>query len=147
MFRKKYIREVDVDYIVNIGWTEGLLQPSVFHTASRMRRILSPSITARVYSGGMAENPQKKQRSTVPKEDRKATFERRRDVMQMFSDNAKTYVQLSGAALALTLTFAKQILHIPDTQSIVSCWTISMWLCFLLAILLGALSVPRGQAA
>jgi hypothetical protein len=58
--------------------------------------------------------------------------------MEMFSDNAKIYIQLSAAALALTLTFAKSILHIPDTQSIVNRYTIAMWSCFLLAIMLGA---------
>jgi len=74
----------------------------------------------------------------VEKDDRKATFDRRKTVMEMFSDNAKTYIQLSGAALGLTLTFAKSILHIPDTQSIVNGYTIAMWGCFLLAILFGA---------
>jgi hypothetical protein len=74
----------------------------------------------------------------MEKDDRKATFDRRKAVMEMFSDNAKTYIQLSGAALALTLTFAKSILHIPDTQSIVNGYTITMWACFLLAILFGA---------
>jgi len=77
-------------------------------------------------------------RNEVPDEDRQATFERRKDVMAMYSDNAKTYMQLSGAALALTLTFAKQILHIPDTKSIVDFGTVAMWSCFLLAILLAA---------
>src|SRR3974390_1511310 len=86
----------------------------------------------------MKENPPKQQSPSVPREDRKATFERRKTVMQMFSDNAKTYIQLSGAALALTLAFASKILHIPDTQSIVGIWTIAMWSCFLLAIILGA---------
>jgi hypothetical protein len=70
--------------------------------------------------------------------DIKGCFDRRRAVMEMFSDNAKTYIQLSGAALTLTLTFAKAILHIPDTQSIVNRYTVAMWSCFLLAILLGA---------
>jgi hypothetical protein len=34
-------------------------------------------------------------------------------VVKMFSDNAKTYIQLSVAALGLTLTFAGKVLHIP----------------------------------
>jgi hypothetical protein len=62
---------------------------------------------------------------SVPIAERQATFERRRAVMEMFSDNAKTYVQLSGAALALTLTFVDKILHIPATQRIVDKWTVS----------------------
>jgi hypothetical protein len=86
----------------------------------------------------MKENPPRQRASAVAKEDRTATFDRRKAVMEMFSDNAKTYIQLSGAALALTLTFAKTILHIPDTQSIVNRYTVAMWSCFLLAILLGA---------
>lgn len=56
----------------------------------------------------------------------------------MFSDNAKTYIQLSGAALALTLTFAHEILHIPKDQNIADVWMVAMWGCFLLAILAGA---------
>ena len=56
----------------------------------------------------------------------------------MFSDNAKTYIQLSGAALALTLTFAHEIIHIPPDQSIVNGWMIAMWACFLTTVLSGA---------
>ena len=65
-------------------------------------------------------------------------FERQCKVMEMFSDNAKTYVQLSGAALALTLTFARQILHVPESQNIANRWMIGMWVCFLVTILAGA---------
>ena len=32
-------------------------------------------------------------------DERLATFDRQKSVMQMYSDNAKTYIQLSGAAL------------------------------------------------
>jgi hypothetical protein len=70
--------------------------------------------------------------------DRQATFDRQKVVMEMFSDNAKTYIQLGGAALALTLTFAEKILHIPPEKSIVNFWTISIWSCFLLTIIAGA---------
>jgi len=59
-------------------------------------------------------------------------------VMKMLSDNAKTYIQLSGAGLALTLTFAHEIVHIPKDQSIVDPWMILMWACFLVTILAGA---------
>ena len=65
-------------------------------------------------------------------------FDREQKVMKMFSDNAKTYIQLSGAALALTLTFAHQILHIPDGENIADFWMITMWSCFLLTVLAGA---------
>jgi hypothetical protein len=56
----------------------------------------------------------------------------------MFSDNAKTYIQLSGAALTLTLTFAEKILHIPPEKSIVNFWTIAIWSCFLVTIITGS---------
>jgi hypothetical protein len=70
--------------------------------------------------------------------DRQATFDRQQKVMSMFSDNAKTYIQLSGAALALTLTFAHEILHIPRDENIANGWMIAMWVCFLIAIIAGA---------
>jgi hypothetical protein len=57
---------------------------------------------------------------------------------EMFSDNAKTYIQLSGAALTLTLTFAEKILHIPPEKSIVNFWTIAIWSCFLVTIITGS---------
>lgn len=66
------------------------------------------------------------------------TFEQKQTVMKMFSDNAKTYIQLSGAALALTLTFAREILHIPADKNIADGWMIAMWICFLVTILAGA---------
>jgi hypothetical protein len=71
-------------------------------------------------------------------DEQRATFDRQEKVMKMFSDNAKTYIQLSGAALGLTLTFAEKVLHLPDAKGIVNPWTISMWLCFLMAIIAGA---------
>jgi hypothetical protein len=58
--------------------------------------------------------------------------------MKMFSDNAKTYIQLSGAALGLTLTFAHKIIHIPEDQPIVDLWMVTMWSCFLITIIAGA---------
>ena len=51
-------------------------------------------------------------------EERHATFDRQQKVMAMFSDDAKTYIQLSSAALALTLTFAHDILNIPKGQPV-----------------------------
>lgn len=41
----------------------------------------------------------------VRAEDGNATFDRQKKVLSMYSDNAKTYIHLSGAALALTITF------------------------------------------
>lgn len=70
--------------------------------------------------------------------ERNATFDRQEKIMGMYSDNAKTYIQLSGAALFLTLTFADRILHIPANASIANGWTITVWCCFLLTIISGA---------
>ena len=65
-------------------------------------------------------------------------FDREVKVMSMFCDNAKTYIQLSSAALVLTLTFVRQILHVPDDKNIANIWMMLMWGCFLLAVLAGA---------
>jgi hypothetical protein len=75
---------------------------------------------------------------SLTEEDRRATFDHQHKVMMMFSDNAKTYIQLSGAALALTVTFAHQILHIPEGRNVVDPWMVIMWVCFLIAIIAGA---------
>ncbi|WP_263377555.1 hypothetical protein [Granulicella paludicola] len=71
-------------------------------------------------------------------EDINATFDRQQKVLLMYSDNAKTYIQLSGAALALTLTFTDKILHLPATENIANYWMIAVWICFLLAVITGA---------
>jgi hypothetical protein len=86
----------------------------------------------------MKRPPKHTPEELVEDEDRQATFSRQCEVMKMFCDNAKTYLQLSGAALGLTLTFAHQILHIPETQNIANGWMIAMWICFLVAIISGA---------
>lgn len=82
--------------------------------------------------------PKVNRSAPVTDEDRRATFDRRQKVMAMFSDNAKTYIQISGAALALTLTFSDKILHIPPTGNIADIWMILVWGCFLLTIISGA---------
>jgi hypothetical protein len=70
--------------------------------------------------------------------DAKAAFDRQQKIMEMFCDNAKTYIQLSGLALTLTLTFAREILHVPKDTNIADPWMILMWICFLVTILAGA---------
>lgn len=70
--------------------------------------------------------------------DRRVTFERQQQIMKMFSDNTKTYIQLGGAALGLTLTFAHEILHVPQGVSIADEWMVARWVCFLVAIVAGA---------
>jgi hypothetical protein len=77
-------------------------------------------------------------REPVTDDERRATFDREHKVMSMFSDNAKTYIQLSGAALALTLTFAHEILHVPKDRNVADTWMITIWACFLIAIVAGA---------
>lgn len=86
----------------------------------------------------MKHNQQPQAREPKTDDERHATFDRQHKVMSMFSDNAKTYIQLSGAALVLTITFAHEILHIPVGQKIADLWMILMWACFLLAIISGA---------
>jgi hypothetical protein len=71
-------------------------------------------------------------------EDRHASFDRQEKIMKMYSDNAESYIKLSGLALALTLTFAREILHIPKDKNIADGWMIAMWICFLATILAGA---------
>jgi hypothetical protein len=86
----------------------------------------------------MTQKPRSPSRELVTKEEQQATFDRQLAVMKMFSDNAKTYIQLSGAALGLTLTFAHKIIHIPEDQPIVDLWMVTMWSCFLITIIAGA---------
>jgi hypothetical protein len=71
-------------------------------------------------------------------DDRRATFDREKTVLSMYSDNAKTYIQLSGAALGLTLTFTDKILHLPSTANIATGWMIAVWSLYLIAIGAGA---------
>jgi hypothetical protein len=63
-------------------------------------------------------------------------FSANHKITSMFCANAKTYIQLSGAALVLTLTFAREIFHIQ--RNLVDVWLILMWSCFLLAVVAGA---------
>jgi hypothetical protein len=86
----------------------------------------------------MKTPPENGSHESLSKEDRRPTFDRQQKIMTMFSDNAKTYIQLSGAALGLTLTFADRILHLAPTDNIASGWMIAAWLCFLVAIVAGA---------
>ena len=86
----------------------------------------------------MTKPPETALDDEIPEEERQVTFDRVQKIMSMFSDNAKTYIQLSGAALALTMTFAHEILHIPAKDNIANGWMIAMWVCFLIAIIAGA---------
>lgn len=67
-------------------------------------------------------------------------FDREYKVMNMYTDNAKTYIQLSGAALGLSVAFMHQILGVDkDARIKPSPLFLASWIAFLLAIILGAL--------
>lgn len=86
----------------------------------------------------MTSDTVKNVQADTAQDKRGGSFDHEQKIMQMFCDNAKTYMQLSGAALALTLTFSRQILHIPEDQNVANGWMVTMWICFLAAIVLGA---------
>ncbi len=70
----------------------------------------------------------------------KEVFERECKVMELFIKNAETYTKLSAGALFLTVTFLRQIAGVPEnTQLPRSPLLIFSWICFLVAILAGAL--------
>ncbi len=65
-----------------------------------------------------------------------------RQIMSMFSDTAKTYTQLSIAALILPITFIRQALGVTAEKSIkdhLSWPLVCSWLLFLIAIAAGLL--------
>lgn len=56
-------------------------------------------------------------------------------VMGLFIDNAKTYTQLSGAAIALSVTFVREVVGVAKENPISLDWSLVVaWLCFLIAI-------------
>jgi hypothetical protein len=60
-------------------------------------------------------------------------------VMELFIANAKTYIQLSSAALLLTVAYAHEVLGVPAGQRIPANWgLVATWLSFLMATLAGA---------
>jgi hypothetical protein len=65
-----------------------------------------------------------------------------KQIVSMFSDNAKTYTQVSTAALLLPITFIRQVIGVTQEQPIKAYldWVlISSWLLFLIAIASGLL--------
>jgi hypothetical protein len=68
--------------------------------------------------------------------DLRFVFSAKHKITNMLSDNAKSYIQLSAAALVLTLTFANEIFH--AGRNVGDIWMILMWSCFLLAVVSGA---------
>ena len=65
-----------------------------------------------------------------------------KQIVSMFSENAKTYTQVSIAALLLPITFIRQVLGVPPTKSIVESlsWPLyPSWALLLVAIAAGLL--------
>ena len=62
-------------------------------------------------------------------------FDKECKLMDLFIDNAKTYTQLSGAALALSITFIREVVGVAEGSPIPLDWSLIVsWLCFLIAI-------------
>jgi hypothetical protein len=62
-------------------------------------------------------------------------FNKEFKVMGLFIDNAKTYTQLSGAAIALSVTFVHEVVGVAKDSPIPLDWSLVVsWLCFLVAI-------------
>jgi H+/Cl- antiporter ClcA len=62
-------------------------------------------------------------------------FEKECKLMGLFIDNAKTYTQLSGAALALSVTFLHEVLGIAkDSRIPLDRLLVASWICFLIGI-------------
>jgi hypothetical protein len=66
-------------------------------------------------------------------------FDRECKVMDRFIANAKSYIQISGGALVLSITFLQEVVGIPKDQKVQpGGLLISAWICFLMVILAGA---------
>lgn len=77
--------------------------------------------------------PNRKSRQT------ESDFSKDLQVMSLFIDSAKTYVQLSSGGLLLSITFLREILNVPKENPIpLDPILISAWAALLLAIVAGA---------
>ena len=66
-------------------------------------------------------------------------FERECKVMELYTENAKTYVQLSVGALVLSITFLHEVLGIPKEQRVqTDWWLILSWVSLLVTVITGA---------
>jgi hypothetical protein len=72
-------------------------------------------------------------RNQAPVPDPSFTMEEK--IMPLFIDNAKTYTQISSAALALTITFVRDVLGVKDDEPIIlDRWLIAAWVLLLVAV-------------
>ena len=66
-------------------------------------------------------------------------FDEEQKIVGMFTDNAKMYIQLSGAALGLSITFVRQIQGVAEGKPLpFNRLVIASWVAFLLTIGVGA---------
>lgn len=67
--------------------------------------------------------------------DKDAVFNKECKLMELFIDNAKTYTQLSGAAIALSVTFIHEVVGVAKESAIPLDWSLVVsWVCFLISI-------------
>ena len=56
-------------------------------------------------------------------------------IIEMFIDNAKTYTQLSGGGLAISIIFLREVVGIEKDKPMPLDWPlIASWICFLLSV-------------
>jgi hypothetical protein len=66
-------------------------------------------------------------------------FDREHKVMEMFTENAKAYIQLSSGGLVLTVAFVREVMRLEPGQKIApNPWLIATWIALLTAIIFGA---------
>jgi hypothetical protein len=68
-------------------------------------------------------------------------FDRECKISDRFTDNAKSYIQISSGALLLSVTFLHDIVGVPKDQPVnPGPVLVAAWICFLVAILAGTTS-------
>jgi hypothetical protein len=78
-------------------------------------------------------------RKKISEEQEAFDFGNEEKVMKLFTDNARTYIQLSSAALVLCSAFLHEVLGIPkESTPPPDGWMIATWIGFLLTIVSGA---------
>lgn len=106
--------------------------------------LVGATIALLVVVGGATMRGWKKRRATGERREEEAAggdvlaqnvFENDSRIIGLFIDNAKTYVQLSSGALAVSVAFLRQIAGVDDdTVMAVDRWLVSSWALFVVAI-------------